>query len=126
LGVRAAWVSRLGTDAAGDLVMEELRAHGVDLRWVRRDPERPTGSMFRETLGGPPVCERARSAASAREAGDLDGVPVQRASAVLVTGITAMLGEGPQRAAIALLERARRLRVVDPHLRRGRGGLGRA
>jgi 2-dehydro-3-deoxygluconokinase len=126
LGVGAAWVSRLGMDAAGDLVMEELRAHGVDLRWVRRDPERPTGSMFRETTGGPPVYERAGSAASALEPEDLDGVPVGHASAVLVTGITAMLGEGPQRAAIALLERARGLRVVDPNLRRGLWGSDRA
>jgi 2-dehydro-3-deoxygluconokinase len=126
LGVSAAWVSRLGTDAAGDLVMEELRAHGVDLRWVRRDPERPTGSMFRETTGGPPAYERAGSAASALEPEDLDGVPVGHASAVLVTGITAMLGEGPQRAAIALLERARGLRVVDPNLRQGLWGSDRA
>src|SRR4029453_15814071 len=78
LGFGAAWVSRLGTDAAGDFVMEELRAHGVDLRWVRRDPERPTGSMFRETMGGPPIYERAGSAASALEAADLDGVPGER------------------------------------------------
>jgi 2-dehydro-3-deoxygluconokinase len=126
LGFGAAWVSRLGTDAAGDLVMEELLAHGVDLRWVRRDPERPTGSMFRETMGGPPVYERAGSAASALEPADLDGVPVGQASAVLVTGITAMLGEGPQRAAIALLERASGMRVVDPNLRRGLWGSDRA
>jgi 2-dehydro-3-deoxygluconokinase len=126
LGFGAAWVSRLGTDAAGDLVMAGLRKHGVDLRWVRRDPERPTGSMFRETMGGPPVYDRTGSAASALEPADLDAVPVERASAVLVTGITAMLGEGPQRAAIALLERARGLRVVDPNLRRGLWGSDRA
>ena len=34
LGFGAAWVSRLGTDDAGDQVLEELRARGVDLRWV--------------------------------------------------------------------------------------------
>lgn len=122
LGFGAAWVSRLGTDDAGDQVMEELRACGVDLRWVRRDPERPTGWMFRETTGAPPVYERAVSAASALEPSDLDAVPVEQASAVLVTGITAMLGEGPQRAAITLLERSRGLRVVDPNLRRGLWG----
>jgi 2-dehydro-3-deoxygluconokinase len=126
LGFGAAWVSRLGMDAAGDLVMEGLRALGVDVRWVHRDPERPTGSMFRETRGGPPVYKRAGSAASALEPEDLDSVPVGQASAVLVTGITAMLGVGPQRAAIALLERARGLRVVDPNLRRGLWGSDRA
>ena len=98
LGFGAAWVSRLGTDDAGDQVLEALRACGVDLRWVRRDPKRPTGWMFRETSGAPPVYERAGSAASALEPSDLEGVPVEQASAVLVTGITAMLGQGPQRA----------------------------
>jgi 2-dehydro-3-deoxygluconokinase len=126
LGFGAAWVSRLGTDNAGGRVLEELRACGVDLRWVRRDPERPTGWMFRETRGAPPVYERTDSAASALEPSDLDGVPVEQAPAVLVTGITAMLGEGPQRAAITLLERAKGLRVVDPNLRRGLWGSDRA
>ena len=126
LGFGAAWVSRLGTDDAGDHVLEELRACGVDLRWVRRDPDRPTGWMFRETSGAPPVYERAGSAASALEPSDLDGVPVEQASAVLVTGITAMLGEGPQRAALTLLDRAEGLRVVDPNLRRGLWGSDRA
>jgi 2-dehydro-3-deoxygluconokinase len=126
LGFGAAWVSRLGADDAGDRVLEELRACGVDLRWVRRDPERPTGWMFRETTGARPVYERAGSAASALEPSDLDGVPVKQARAVLVTGITAMLGEGPQRAAVTLLERATGLRVVDPNLRRGLWGSDRA
>jgi 2-dehydro-3-deoxygluconokinase len=37
-----------------------------------------------------------------------------------------MLGEGPQRTAITLLERAEGHRVVDPNLRRGLWGSGRA
>jgi 2-dehydro-3-deoxygluconokinase len=45
---------------------------------------------------------------------------------VLVTGITAMIGEGPCAAAVALLERAEGLRVVDPNLRPGLWGSDRA
>jgi 2-dehydro-3-deoxygluconokinase len=82
--------------------------------------------MFRGTRGAPPVYDRAGSAASALEPTDLEGVPVEEASAVLVTGITAMLGEGPQRAAVALLERAEGLRLVDPNLRKGLWGSERA
>ena len=126
LGLHAAWVSRLGTDGAGDLVADGLATCGLDLRWVRRDPERPTGSMFRGTTGAPPTYERTGSAASALVPEDLDDVPVEQARAVLVTGITAMLGEGPRRAAIALLDRARGIRVVDPNLRRGLWGSDRA
>jgi 2-dehydro-3-deoxygluconokinase len=53
-------------------------------------------------------------------------VPVEGARAVLVTGITAMLGAGPQRAAIELLDRATGLRMVDPTLRVGLWGSERA
>ena len=41
---------------------------------------------------------------------------------MLVTGITAQIGTSPQRAAIAMLEAARGLRVVDPNFRRGLWG----
>jgi 2-dehydro-3-deoxygluconokinase len=126
LGLRTAWVSRLGVDAPGDRILDDLRAAGVGVDWVRRDPDRPTGLMLRETSGAPATYRRAGSAASALAPEDLDGVPVADARAVLVTGITAMLGDGPRRAAIALLDRARGLRVVDPNLRVGLWGSERA
>jgi 2-dehydro-3-deoxygluconokinase len=88
---------------------------------VITDPARPTGAMFRDRVGGLSYL-RAGSAASALDAHDLDGVPVEDARAVLVTGITAMLGPGPQRAAIELLDRATGLRLVDPNLRPGLSG----
>jgi 2-dehydro-3-deoxygluconokinase len=112
-GLRVAWVSRLGADHAGDRIREALEHEGVDLRWVLTDPERPTGAMFRDREGGLAYL-RAGSAASALDAHDLDDVPVEDARAVLVTGITAMLGAGPQRAAIELLDRATGIRMVDP------------
>lgn len=126
LGVRAALVSRLGEDPAGDRVAAELREAAVDVRWVRRDPERPTGLMLRETSGAPSWYQRTGSAASALSASDLEGVPVEEARAVVVTGITAMLGEDPREAALALLERSRGLRAVDPNLRSGLWGSDRA
>jgi 2-dehydro-3-deoxygluconokinase len=120
-GLRVAWISRLGADQAGDRIREALTHDGVDLRWVITDPARPTGAMFRDRAGGLAYL-RAGSAASALDARDLEGVPVEDARAVLVTGITAMLGPGPQRAAIELLGRATGLRVVDPNLRPGLWG----
>jgi 2-dehydro-3-deoxygluconokinase len=92
---------------------------------VRRDPERPTGLMVRDTTRGVRYW-RAGSAASALEPDDLDGAPIEDARAALVTGITALLGPGPQRTAIAFLERARGLRAVDPHTRDGLWGSARA
>jgi 2-dehydro-3-deoxygluconokinase len=126
LGFRAAVISRLGTDPAGDRIARDLTAAGLDLRWVRLDPSRPTGIMFRETSGAPAWYRRGGSAASALSEADLDGVPIEEAKAVVVTGITAMLGPGPHRAAIELLDRATGLRVVDPNLRDGLWGSDRA
>jgi 2-dehydro-3-deoxygluconokinase len=55
----------------------------------------------------------------------LDPVPVSEARAVLVTGVTALIGADAQAAGLALLDRARGLRVVDPNLRAGLWGSGR-
>jgi 2-dehydro-3-deoxygluconokinase len=124
-GLHAAFVSRLGADVAGDRILAALRTEGVDAGWVRRDAARPTGVMLRDTSGGVRYW-RAGSAASAIEPADLEAVPVDHARAVLVTGITALLGSGPQATALALLDRARGLRAVDPHARRGLWGTDRA
>jgi 2-dehydro-3-deoxygluconokinase len=116
LGLRATWVSALGSDPAGERIAAALQREGVDLRWVRRDPDRPTGLMLRDTLGAVRYY-RTGSAAAALSVADLDGVPVERARAVFVTGITALIGEAPGEAAAALLGRATGLRVVDVNLR---------
>jgi 2-dehydro-3-deoxygluconokinase len=125
LGVSAGWVSRLGADVGGRRVHELIDGCGVNVRWVRWDPDRPTGLMLRDTRGTV-VYYRGGSAASALGPGDLDPVPVEGARAVLVTGITALIGPDPQRAAIALLDRATGLRVVDPNIRPGLWGSNRA
>ena len=124
-GLRAAWVSRLGADTAGDRIARALDEETVDLRWVRRDDSRPTGLMLRDTAGSVRYY-RAGSAASVLSPDDLDEVPVEQARAVLVTGVTALIGPGPQLAARRLLERARGLRVFDPNLRPGLWGSDRA
>jgi 2-dehydro-3-deoxygluconokinase len=124
-GLRVAWVSRLGDDDASRRIRSSLEREGVDLSWVTIDREHPTGVMLRDTGGGLQYL-RAGSAASLLDVGDLESVPVGDARAVLVTGITAMLGTGPQRAAIALLERAKGVRAVDPNLRAGLWGSHRA
>ncbi|MQY14832.1 2-dehydro-3-deoxygluconokinase [Streptomyces sp. RB5] len=46
-GHRTAWVSRLGGDGFGDFVRDAVAAYGVDVSYVVRDPDRPTGVYFR-------------------------------------------------------------------------------
>ena len=125
LGSRAAWVSRVGTDPFGDRVVAALESEGVEVSWVRRDPDRPTGLMLRDTVGGVRY-ERAGSAASALSPDDLEDVPVEDARAVFATGITSLLGKDPGRAVRALYRRARGIRVLDLNLRQGLWGSHRA
>jgi 2-dehydro-3-deoxygluconokinase len=120
LGFKVAWVSRLGMDSAGDRVLAAVAAEGVDTSLVVRDPQRRTGLMLKD---GSTVCYyRRESAASAMTAADAARVPVDAARAVLVTGVTALIGAGPHAAGVELLSRARGLRVVDPNLRDGLWG----
>src|SRR5438552_4736204 len=121
LGLRVAWVSRLGTDAAGDRILENLSGEGIDTRWVGRDATRPTGLMLKEPGAGVRYY-RTGSAASAMGPEVLDGVPIADARAVMVTGVTALIGPEPHAAGLALLGRARGLRIVDPNLRTGLWG----
>jgi 2-dehydro-3-deoxygluconokinase len=121
LGLRTAWISSLGDDAAGARILDSLSKESVDTRWVRRDPQRPTGMMLKDPEAGVRYY-RTGSAASAMGTDILDGVPVADARAVLVTGITALIGAGPHAAGLALLSAARGLRIVDPNLRGGLWG----
>ncbi len=77
LGARTAWVSRLGDDVLGRRIERDLRDEGIDLRWVRRDPDRATGVMIRDTDGGL-VYRRDHSAASALSPDDLQDVTAAR------------------------------------------------
>jgi 2-dehydro-3-deoxygluconokinase len=124
LALRVAWVSRLGMDAAGDRIAAAIGDEAVDVGWVERDPHRATGMMIKES--GPDRARvryyRNQSAASVMGPSLLDPVPVAAARAVLVTGVTALLGAQPHAAGLALLERARGLRIVDPNLRHGLEG----
>jgi 2-dehydro-3-deoxygluconokinase len=121
LGLQVAWISRLGADAAGDRIHAALTAEGIDTRWVGRDAIRPTGLMLKEPGAGVRYY-RTGSAASAMGPEVLDGVPIADARAVLVTGVTALIGSEPHAAGLAFLGSARGLRIVDPNLRLGLWG----
>ena len=100
LGARAAVVGRVGADAAGRLVAEELAAAGVEPLLARDDAEH-TGSVV--VVGATSIV--ADPGASARLAPD-DLPEVLEAGAVLVSGYS-LLQRGSEPAARAALERAR-------------------
>src|SRR5204862_810197 len=89
-----------------------------------RDPRRQTGLMIKDPEAGVRYY-RSGSAASMLSAEDVADVPLSESRAVLVTGVTALIGPGPQAAGLALLSPTTPrtpLRIVDPNLRKGLWG----
>jgi 2-dehydro-3-deoxygluconokinase len=122
LGVPVTWVSRLGADPLGDLVADTLAAEGLDLRYVRRDPARPTGVYFKQRVDGRTSVfyYRAGSAASALEPGDVPDDAFDGVRLVHLTGITTALGDGPRALVVDVARRARERGCVvlfDPNFR---------
>ncbi|MEU0317121.1 sugar kinase [Nocardioides sp. NPDC006273] len=109
LGVRTAWVSRLGEDPFGDVVTDDLTTRGVEVE-AQRDPDRPTGLYVKEPAPGGSRMHyyRAGSAAAAMDADLLDrpGVAAALASAEVVhtSGITVGILEEGSALVVRLLE----------------------
>ncbi len=95
LGIYAGWASLLGDDEPGQLVLDRVRAEGVDTSRVRRLPGYPTGLYLRERLGmgGQVYYYRWGSAASTMAPGALDPRCLQGARFLHLTGITPALSE---------------------------------
>ncbi len=100
LGIEVTWVSRLGRDSVGQLIIRELRAEGVDAR-VIIDGARPTGFMLKERLGPSRTTVtyyRTGSAATRLGPGDLPLDAIGTYGLLHLTGITPALGRVPQAA----------------------------
>lgn len=95
LGVPAAWAGLLGDDEAGQLVLDRVRAEGVDTRGVRRVPGRPTGLFLREEVAGQVrvYYYRSGSAASTMAPGTVDPALLDGATWLHLTGVTLALAD---------------------------------
>jgi 2-dehydro-3-deoxygluconokinase len=93
LGVPAGWVSALGEDELGELVLHRVRAEGVDTSAVRRVADRPTGLYLREEVAGAlrVYYYRRGSAASTLAPGAFDPAVLDGAGFLHLTGITGAL-----------------------------------
>jgi 2-dehydro-3-deoxygluconokinase len=96
LGCPAAWVGRVGTDELGELVVARIRAEGVDVAGVVRDPGAPTSLMLKErrTAAMVRVLYYRRHGPGARlRPDDLDPAQLAAAGVLHVTGITPALSD---------------------------------
>jgi 2-dehydro-3-deoxygluconokinase len=96
LGLSAGWAGYLGDDEPGQLVLDRIRAEGVDTSQVRRIEGRPTGLYLREQIGTDVrvYYYRQGSAASTMQRDAFDPGYLGGAKFVHLTGITPALSEG--------------------------------
>jgi 2-dehydro-3-deoxygluconokinase len=110
LGHPVAFAGVVGDDELGELVLRTLRAEGVDVTHVHRDPTRPTGVMFRErrTSGVVGVTYVRRGSAGAGVGPDLVAAALADGpSLVHVSGVTAAVSPSGAAAVAAALRGAR-------------------
>jgi 2-dehydro-3-deoxygluconokinase len=95
LGVSAGWMSILGEDEPGQLVLDRVRGEGVDTRQVHRKPGGSTGLYIRETVGEEVrvYYYRKGSAASTMAPGDFEVPYLEDARFLHLTGITPALSD---------------------------------
>jgi 2-dehydro-3-deoxygluconokinase len=124
LGKKVRWISRLGCDPFGDLIVSTLAGEGVDVSCVIRDKKAPTAIYFKEFKGyGDPMIYYYRKYSAASKFSEADIQPEWLANArhLHVTGITPALGERTADFIKKVMEqaKARGLTVsFDPNLRR--------
>ncbi|MEU8140027.1 sugar kinase [Streptodolium elevatio] len=96
LGVRTAWIGRVGDDEFGRLVRGTLAGEGVDVSYAVVDPAAPTGLMVkaRRTSAATEVnYYRAGSAGSRLSPDDLPAGLADKVRLLHLTGITPALSE---------------------------------
>lgn len=123
LGVAAGWIGRVGADEFGQLILQRLRADGVDCSQVKKTPQRSTGVMFKQRTSDE-TCVfyyRKNSAACALGPDDLAEPYFSDVRIFHFSGITPMLSDSCRKAVdrgIALTRRSGGLVSFDPNIRR--------
>lgn len=124
LGFKVRWISRLGADPFGDVILSTLAGEGIDVSKVTRDPQYPTAIYFKEFKGyGDPnvYYYRKGSAISQLTPAHVDDSWLQGAKHLHVTGITPALGADTADTIRELMVKARSNGMTisfDPNLRR--------
>ena len=92
LGHPAAWVSAVGDDALGRRLSRQVSERGVDTRWLTVNSDAPTGIYFKDPGNGV-LYYRSGSAAARMSPASIEHIPLDEASIVHISGITAALSE---------------------------------
>jgi 2-dehydro-3-deoxygluconokinase len=115
LGLRTAWCGRVGDDEFGRLILERLRAEGVDVGSAQVTPGGWTGLMIKERRTSSQVrvtYYRRHSAASTLSPDDIEQELVASARVLHLTGITPALSRSAGEAVRAAISWAREAGTV--------------
>jgi 2-dehydro-3-deoxygluconokinase len=106
LGVRAAYVTRVGADAFGRMFLDLWRREGVDVRGVAQDAEAPTGVYFvsHGAAGHEFSYLRAGSAASRMRPATLPLDLIRTTKALHVSGISQAISDSACDTAFAAIK----------------------
>ena len=106
LGHRARWVSAVGADPFGRIIVDEITGAGVDTSYVVTDEEAPTGLYVKDPADGSTRVHyyRRGSAASRLDAAHLAPSSGQGARVVHVSGTTPALSESCRRLTHAIVD----------------------
>lgn len=124
LGKKAGWITRLGKDEFGAMILSSVRGEGVDVSQVKLDDAAPTGLFFKERKSAAKVnvfYYRTLSAASFLKKSDIDEPYIEKAGFLYITGITPALSESASDAvfyAVELAKKHNKCVVFDPNFRK--------
>jgi len=124
LGLKVAYVSRVGQDLFGQFLINTLQTEGIDHQHVQVDAQHPTGFMLKscELTGDDPKIEYFRKGSAASYMG-LQDCPVNVFAQVRqlhVTGISVALSDSVRELVLHMVAQARVCGVqvsFDPNLR---------
>ncbi len=122
LGHSAGWISKLGDDEFGHLILNRVRGEGIDVSQVKFDDSRPSGIMFKDkSLKETKIFYyRENSAACNLSPDDIEEDYIASAEVLHLTGITPVLSENCRLAVETTVQYARKHHVdisFDPNIR---------
>jgi 2-dehydro-3-deoxygluconokinase len=116
-GARAAYVTRVGDDEFGRMLLELWKREGVDTGGVTVDREAPTGAYFVTHGAQGHVFSYLRSGSAASRLRPADLPDLDKASVVHASGISMAISQSACDAVLAAFERAKGKKSFDSNLR---------
>ena len=115
LGDNPLFISRVGNDVQGDLIMEAMQSWGMNVRGLQQDPIRPTGRVKVEIIDNEPQYDIVAN--SGYDAIDASALPQDPQTGILYHGTLALREKTSQQALEQLARQDGQQIFLDVNLR---------